>query len=338
MKYRSLGRTGLKVSEISLGTMIFGEQSGRATPEAEAKEILSAFVEAGGNFIDTTNGYAAGRSEEIIGEWMRAQLRDSLVIATKVRFPRGVGPNQEGLSRKHILAEVDNSLRRLQTDYIDLYYLHMWDNQTPLEETLRALDDLVAAGKVRYSGVSNFKAWQVMKALAISDARGYARFAAAQYQYSLVVRDIDHEFLDLMESEGLGHCPWGPLGGGFLTGKYMKGQRPEEGRISKTPDEWEESWEKRNTVRNWGILEAVDAVAQKHDTTLSQVAINWLLTRPAISSVIVGVRTMLQLVDNLGAAEWALDSTDIEVLESASVPKPPYPYRLIEKSGGRSNS
>jgi aryl-alcohol dehydrogenase-like predicted oxidoreductase len=318
--------------------MIFGEQSGRATPDGEAKEILSAFIEAGGNFIDTANGYAAGRSEEIIGEWMQGLPRDSMVIATKVRFPRGGGPNEEGLSRKHIMAEVENSLRRLRTDYIDLYYLHMWDTETPLEETLRALDDLVTAGKVRYTGVSNFKAWQVMKALAISDTNGYARFAAGQYQYSLVVRDIEHEFLDLMESEGLGHCPWGPLGGGFLTGKYMQGQRPEAGRISKTPAEWEESWEKRNTAHNWGILEAVDAVAQKYETTLSQVAINWLLTRRATSSVIVGVRTLAQLADNLGAAGWDLDKKDLATLEKASVPKAPYPYRLIEKSGVRRNS
>ncbi|GAB4479872.1 MAG: aldo/keto reductase [Anaerolineae bacterium] len=338
MRYRQLGRSGLMVAELSLGTMIFGEQSGRATPPEEAHRMLDAYVEAGGNFIDTANVYADGRSEEIVGEWLASQPRDQIVIATKVRFSRGGGPNQEGLSRLHIMAEVENSLRRLRTDHIDLYYAHMWDPVTPIEETLRAFDDLVRTGKVRYIGVSNFTAWQVMKALAVSEAHGWSRFVAAQYQYSLVTRDIEYEFLPLFASEGLGLLPWGPLGGGFLTGKYTRGAQPASGRIATTPDHDEEAWGRRSTERNWAILDVVRQIAEWRGKTPTQVSLAWLLQRPTVCSVIIGPRTLEQLTDNLGAAGWNLAAEEMERLDRVSAPGEMYPYRMMGLYGGRRNS
>ena len=218
MECRPLGCSGLMVSELCLGTMIFGDEA-RGADEPTAIRMIHQFLDAGGNFIDTADVYVGGYSEEITGRALKDR-RDRVVLATKVRFAMGDDPNAVGLSRRHVIAGCEASLRRLDTDHVDLLYVHMWDPVTPIEETLRALDDLVTAGKVRYIGVSNFKAWQVMKALAVSDACGWARFIAAQYQYSLVVRDIEREFTDLCETEGIGMVPWSPLGGGFLSGKY----------------------------------------------------------------------------------------------------------------------
>jgi aryl-alcohol dehydrogenase-like predicted oxidoreductase len=229
---------------------------------------------------------------------------------------------------------VEASLRRLQTDVIDLLYMHSWDNLTPLEESLRAFDDLVATGKVRYIGVSNFKAWQLMKALAVSDAHGWARFIAAQYQYSLVERSIEPEFLDLCLSEGVGITAWGPLGGGFLTGKYRPGQRPSasvEGRLATARDEWEEAWSRRATERNWQILETMNDIVSAHPgATPSQVALAWLLTRPAIASVILGARTMAQLEDNLRAADIKLSQE--EAGRPGERSSEGYPYRFIRNA------
>jgi len=208
MQYRQLGRSGLLAADICLGTMIFGEEGHRHTPPEDAWRMLDQYVDAGGNFIDTANVYANGRSEEIIGEWLKTQRRDELVIATKVRFSRGDHPNALGLSRFHIMNEVENSLRRLSVDTIDLYYAHMWDNITPIEETLRAFDDLITQGKVRYIGVSNYKAWQVMKTLATGDALNFNRIIAGQYQYSLITRDVEYEYIDLFAAEGVAMVPW----------------------------------------------------------------------------------------------------------------------------------
>jgi aryl-alcohol dehydrogenase-like predicted oxidoreductase len=231
--------------------------------------------------------------------------------------------------------EVDNSLQRLQTDRIDLYYAHMWDPVTPIEETLRAFDDLISAGKVRYIGVSNFKAWQLMKSLAISDANQYARFIAAQYQHSLVVRDIEREFVDVFLDEGLGSVPWGPLGGGFLSGKYHRGERPEKGRLATTPDHDEEAWLRRNSDQNWDIIGIIGEIAEKIGKSYSQIALRWLLDRPEVSSVIVGARTLKQLEDNLGAAGWSLSQGERGRLDAASATRPGYPYRMIELYGKR---
>lgn len=338
MKFKQLGRSGLIVSDLCLGTMIFGEIGDRGTPADEAARMIDRYLDAGGNHIDTADVYADGRSEEIVGKAIAAR-RAQIVLATKVRFPRGDGPNEAGLSRHHIVEGVNASLRRLGTDYIDLYYMHAWDPVTPIEESLRAFDDLISAGKVRYIGVSNFKAWQVMKALAVSDAHGWSRFVAAQYQYSLVKRDIEYEFGDLCASEGIGITPWGPLGGGFLSGKYRRGQRPQaadEGRIATTPESYEESWERRATDRNWQIIEALGRIAEVRGVTYSQVALAWLRAQPTVASVIMGARTMQQLEDNLGAANLDLSDDEVAALNHVSAPPEVYPYHMIATGAARS--
>lgn len=333
MKYRQLGKSGLLVSSLCLGTMIFGEDTPRATLPEEAERIIRHFLGVGGNHIDTANVYAGGRSEEIIGKALKGYPRDQVVLATKVRGKIGEGPNDRGLSRYHMMNSVEASLQRLQTDVIDLLYVHMWDPITPLEETLRTLDDLVRTGKVRYIGVSNFKAWQIMKALAVSDSHSWVRFVAAQLQYSLVVRDIEREFSDLCLNEGLGITPWGPLGGSFLTGKYHPDHRPtsaSEGRLGWSPLEHEEAWDRRATERNWRTLETVDEIVKAHPgATYSRVALAWLLSRPAVSSVIFGARTMDQLEDNLGTTELQLTEDEMARLNQISAPEEGYPYRMI---------
>jgi aryl-alcohol dehydrogenase-like predicted oxidoreductase len=335
MKYKSLGRSGLMVSELCLGTMIFGEEGSRGTDQATAQRMIHQFLDAGGNHIDTANVYASGRSEEILGQAIQGK-RDQVVLATKVRFAMGEGSNDLGLSRYHIMRSVEDSLHRSQTDHIDLLYMHCWDPLTPLEESLRAFDDLVRAGKVRYIGVSNFKAWQLMKALSLSDAHGWARFVAAQYQYSLVVRDIEAEFTELCVSEGVGIVPWGPLGGGFLSGKYQRGERPAQGRIATMPDHAEESWRRRAKERNWRILEVMDDIVTSYGrATHSQIALAWLLAQPAVDSVIIGVRTVAQLEDNLGAIELQLPPEEISRLNEISAPEEGYPYQFIRTYGAR---
>jgi aryl-alcohol dehydrogenase-like predicted oxidoreductase len=333
MKFNQLGRSGLLVSDLCLGAMIFGEESTRGTPPAEAERMINRYLDAGGNFIDTSDVYADGRSEEIVGRVIK-EKRDQIVVATKVRFASGQGPNDAGLSRRHILQAAHASLRRLNSDYIDLYYMHGWDALTPLQESLRTFDELVTAGKVRYIGVSNFKAWQVMKALALSDRSEWVRFVAGQYQYSLVKRDIEYEFSDLFLSEGIGLMPWGPLGGGFLSGKYRRDQRPQaasEGRIATTSDDTEEAWQRRNTERNWHIVETVNEVAKERSATTPQVALAWLRAQPMVTSVILGARTLSQLEDNLGAADLELSAEEIAKLNQASAPPELYPYNLIEQ-------
>jgi aryl-alcohol dehydrogenase-like predicted oxidoreductase len=310
--------------------MVFGEDSIRAAEEATAVRLMHQFIDAGGNHIDTANVYAGGRSEEIVGKAIKDR-RDKVVLATKVRFPMGEDPNELGLSRYHIIRSVEDSLRRLQTDAIDLLYMHAWDPLTPLEESLRTFDDLVTAGKVRYIAVSNFKAWQVMKALGVSERNAWVRFVAAQYQYSLVERNIESEFIDLCLNEGLGIVPWGALGGGFLSGKYRRDERPEDGRLAMMPDDTEEAWDRRNVAKNWRILDVVDDVVKSHDgLTHSQVALAWLLAQPAVDSVLIGVRTEVQLKDNLRAAELQLSSDELARLDDVSALEEGYPYRFLK--------
>jgi len=265
--------------------------------------------------------------------------RDQVVLATKVRFSMGEGVNDEGLSRYHIHNSVEASLRRLQTENIDLLYMHCWDPISPIEESLRAFDDLIRQGKVRYIGVSNFKAWQLMKALGLSDRNSWAKFIAAQYQYSLVERNIEHEFTDLCLTEGVGIVPWGPLGGGFLTGKYHRGKKPDdssEGRIATMAEDTEESWQNRNIDRNWQILETIDDIVRnKEHASHSQVALSWLLNQPAIDSVIVGVRTIEQLEDNLLATDVDLSRDELALLNRVSEPALQYPYRFLQNYGER---
>ncbi len=334
MQYKPLGKSGLLVSTLCLGTMVFGEESLRGADRKSATRLIHGFLDAGGNHIDTANVYAGGRSEEIVGAAIKDR-RDRVILATKVRHATGQDLNDQGLSRYHMVRSVEASLRRLQTDVIDLLIAHAWDPLTPLEETLRAFDDLVASGKVRYIGVSNFKAWQLMKALALSDAHSWSRFTAAQYQYSLVERNIEHEISELCSHEGLGLTPWGPLGGGFLSGKYHPDEKPQEGRLAMMPDETEESWSRRSKERNWSILQVVAEIARQHQATHSQVALAWLLYRPAVCSVIIGARTLAQLDENLAAGQLALSEEELARLSKASEPDDPYPYRFLELYGSR---
>ena len=333
MKYKPIGKSGLISSKLTLGTMIFGERADRSTPKKEALRLIDTYLDAGGNHLDTADVYAEGRSEEIVGEAMKSR-RSELLISTKVRFRTQGHINGDGLSRLHIMEGVHASLGRLQTDYIDLLYLHCWDPITPLEETLRALEDLIRSGKVRYMGISNFKAWQLMKAQGLSTQLNLNRFIAAQYQYSLVKRDLEYEFFDLCESEGIGLLPWGPLGGGFLTGKYTK-EGPVSGRIATTSKETEESWERRNTVQNWQIMEKVQELSRKYGASPSQVALAWILSKEVVSSVIIGVRTHKQLVDNLEAKNVELSAADVAELDDLSTLPELYPYRMIEAYGKR---
>ncbi|MDX5892496.1 aldo/keto reductase [Rubrobacter radiotolerans] len=329
MEYRRLGSTGLMVSELCLGTMTFG----READEETSKELLGLFVEAGGNFVDTADIYEAGLSEEITGRAISLSgvPREELVLATKVRFPMGEGPNDLGLSRKHIISGCEASLRRLGTDYIDLYQVHMWDAATPLDETLSALTDLARAGKVRYIGCSNFMAWQLMKALWRSELRGYERFVSLQPQYSLVERNIEREVLPACVEEGVGVLPWGPLGGGFLSGKYRRGEEPPgDSRIAGTPDEFEEAWHRRAVERNWRTLDVVEEIAEETGKSFPQIALNWLLCQPGVTAPILGARKPEQLRDNLGASGWKLDAEQVEKLSEASAIEKLYPERMIE--------
>ncbi len=333
MKYQQIGKSGLITSNLTLGTMIFGENSSRSTPEKEAIRIIDHYLAQGGNHIDTADVYAEGRSEEIIGKALHKKRKD-VILSTKVRFSNSKKPNNNGLSRLHIIDGVNASLKRLKTDYIDLLYVHCWDPLTPIEETVRVLEDLIRSGKVRYIGISNFKAWQLMKALGLCSLLNTNSFIAGQYQYSLVKRDIEYEFFDLFESEGIGLLPWGPLGGGFLTGKYDK-SKPKNGRISSSPNQNEESWDRRNTNKNWNILDVVKKIALKHNATPTQISIAWLLSKKVIPSVILGVRTFEQLEDNLGANRIEFSENEIQILNDVSKLPELYPYRLIEVYGNR---
>ncbi|MDP9454402.1 MAG: aldo/keto reductase [Actinomycetota bacterium] len=326
MDYRRLGRTGLMVSELCLGCMTFG----REIDEEGSRGIIARFLEAGGNFIDTADVYENGLSEEITGRVLKGVPRDDYVLATKVRFPMGDGPNDVGLSRKHVISGCEASLRRLGMDHIDLYQVHAWDAATPIEETLQALDDLVRAGKVRYVGVSNFNAWQIMKSVCASEARRLARFVSLQPQYSLVERNIEYEVLPVCREEGLGVIPWGPLGGGFLSGKYWRGEEPPEGsRIAGAPDELEEAWKKRAVERNWRTLDVIGEISEATGKSYAQISLNWLLRQPGVVAPILGARRLDQLEDNLGAAGWKLSEEEVSRLSEASAPPDLYPYNII---------
>jgi aryl-alcohol dehydrogenase-like predicted oxidoreductase len=328
MQFRRLGTTGLMVSELCLGCMTFG----RELDEEGSKEIVSRFLEAGGNFIDTADVYERGASEEIVGRALKGVRREDVVLATKVRFPIGEGPNDVGLSRKHIISGCDASLARLGTDYVDLYQVHAWDAATPLEETLSALTDLVRAGKVRYVGVSNFAGRQLMKSLWVSDARGLERFVCLQPQYSLVERNIEREILPVCLEEGLGVIPWSPLGGGFLSGKYRRGEEPVQGsRIAEAVESMEEHWDRRATERNWRTLDVVGEISEETGKSYAQISLNWLLRQRGVTAPIIGARRLDQLEDNLGATGWELGEEQVARLSQASAIEEVYPYRFIRE-------
>lgn len=331
MEYRFLGSTGLKVSELCLGAMTFSW----STNKEDSHWILDRFVEAGGNFIDTADVYSRGGSEEVVGGWLKDQSRDELVIATKVRFPMGEGPNEIGLSRKHILAGVEASLRRLQTDYIDLYQVHCWDSGTPPEETLTTLNSLVNSGKVRYIGASNFSGWQLQKAIDLSRQMGLERFVCLQPLYNLLDRSIEWELIPVCKNEGIGVIPWSPLRGGWLAGKYQRGMTsPPEGTRVKMAEErgWGETFTDYNTEHTWNLLDNLYAEAKELEKTPAQVALRWLMQRPAVTAPIIAARTREHLEDNLGASGWSLNSEQMDRLTQASDKPLPYPYETLQRS------
>ncbi len=315
MEFRKLGRTGLKVSELCMGTMQFGWTA----DEPLSHQILSAAFEQGLNFLDTADVYSrwvegnpGGVSEQILGRWMKQAgiPRDQIVLATKVRGRMGDGPNDQGLSRLHIIQAVEDSLRRLGTDYIDLYQTHSHDPETPIEETLRALDDLVHAGKVRYVGCSNYPAWLLMESLWVSDVRNLVRYDSLQPHYSIAHRDeFERELAPVCRSYGIGVIPYSPLAGGFLTGKY----RPDD--PIPASDRAGGVQRRYFNERGWKVLAAVEKVGKEHGKSISQTALAWLLSQDHISSPIIGPRTMEQLSDNLGAAGFRLSPEEMEFLD-----------------------
>jgi aryl-alcohol dehydrogenase-like predicted oxidoreductase len=328
MEYRRLGDTGLMVSELCLGCMTFG----READEEDSKRLVDRFLEAGGNVIDTADVYSKGVSEEITGRAIKG-VRDDVVLATKVYFPMGEGPNDAGLSRKHVTQGCEDSLRRLGTDYIDLYQVHCWDGATSLEETLSALTDLVRAGKVRYIGVSNFTGWQLMKSLGVGEANDFERFVCLQPQYSLVERNIEREILPVCAREGLGVIPWSPLGGGFLSAKYRRSEEPPEGsRISEAVESMEEYWDRRATERNWATLDVVGRISEETGKSYAQISLNWLLRQDGVTAPIIGARTLEQLEDNIGASGWELTEEQVNELSEASALEDVYPYRFIRNA------
>ncbi len=322
MRIRRLGRTGLKVSNLCLGTMTFGNRD-YGCDEETARGIINRFLDAGGNFIDTADVYSGGGvSEEILGRALKGN-RHQVVLATKVAGPMGAGPNDIGLSRRHILDAVDASLRRLETDFIDLYQVHAYDPTTPLDETLRALDDCVRSGKVRYIGCSNYSAWQLAKATGLARELGTARYVCLQPQYSLVCRYIEREHLPLCIEEGFGVIPWSPLGGGLLTGKFRRGEEAPAGTRLGTDTM------ARNrflTDRNLEVVEAVVQVAERIGRTPGQVALAWVAQQPGITAPIFGARTLEQLEQNLAAGDLRLDDEALKRLDEASALPLVYPY------------
>lgn len=328
MEYRFLGKTGLKVSELCLGAMTFGW----TTSEEDSRQIMDRFVEAGGNFIDTADVYSGGVSEEIVGRWLKDKPRDQFVVATKVRFQMGESPNAVGVSRKHIMAAVEASLRRLGTDYLDLYQVHAWDPITPLEETLSTLDTLVKQGKVRYLGASNFKGWQLQKAIELSRQRSWEPFVCLQPLYNLLDRGVELELVDVCQNEGLGVIPWSPLRGGWLSGKYQRGMTapPAGTRVEIAENRgWGETFTDYNTEHTWHLLDTLYTVTKEVEKTPAQVALRWLLQRPGVTAPIIAARVMAHLEDNLGASGWALTETQMVSLTTASDKPLPYPYDLL---------
>ena len=327
-----LGNTGVKVSELCFGAMTFGG-AGYWTrigtvQQKEADELVSIALDGGINFFDTADVYSEGLSEEILGKALGKKRKD-IVLATKVRGRTGPGPNETGLSRRHIIEACDASLKRLGTDYIDLYQVHSFDPRTPLEETLRALDGLVRAGKVRYIGASNFAGWQLMKALALSDRLNLERFVTLQALYSLISRDLENELIPLSLDQKLGILPWSPLGGGFLTGKYRRGKpRPEGARRSTTEGQFLQFDEEKG----FDIVDELERTAVRHSSTITQAALNYLLRKPGVTSVIIGARNREQLADNLKADDWEMSPEEVLRLDELSRPARVYPYWTLEST------
>lgn len=325
--YRTLGRSGLRVSPLCLGTMTFGTDWSLGCDEASARSMLERYLGAGGNFLDTANIYTKGHSEAMLGAWFAERGgRDRVVIASKFGGNLRPGdPNGGGAGRKAILQQLEDSLRRLRTDYLDLYWLHFEDPHTPMDETMRALDDLVAAGKVRYLGVSDTPAWRIARAQAEATFRSWSPFIALQIEYSLVERSVEHELLPMARELGLGVTPWSPLRGGLLSGKYRRDRIPEQGRHQPGAS-------KSLTERNFAILDALESVAQETGVGMAQAAIAWVLGRDGVASPILGARTLQQLEDNLAALEVRLGAEQVQRLDQASEPHPHFPQSFLRNT------
>jgi aryl-alcohol dehydrogenase-like predicted oxidoreductase len=335
MEYRFFGATGLKVSELCLGTQTFGW----VADEKTAHQQLDLFVEQGGNFIDTANIYNQGLAESILGSWLKKRgNRHALVLTSKVFFSIGPGPNDSGLSRKHIVSALEDSLKRLGTEYLDLYQAHCYDYTTRIEETLGAFHDLVAAGKVRHIGVSNWNASQLVKAILLGRQRLSLPIASLQAEYSLSVRSTEWELLPVCREEGLGFMAWSPLAGGWLSGKYRRGEVPPENSRVGRKDRWDDQPEQRESETTWRVVEALRQVGQAQGKTPAQVALNWLLHQWEGIVPILGARTTEQLKENLGAAGWKLSVEELELLEAASREPLPYPYRFLQRYSKRKES
>ena len=329
MEYRTLGRSGCAVSSLCLGTMTFGVE----TDEPGAHAQLDRFIEAGGNLVDTADVYGDGRSEEIIGRWFASRPSDvtePVVLATKGRFARGGdnSPNGAGLSARHLTRALDASLRRLGLESVDLYQVHAYDPLTPLEETLRTLEAFIQAGKIRYYGLSNFTGWQLTKAVHLARALNVAEPVTLQPQYSLLAREIEWEIVPAVQDAGLGLLPWSPLGGGWLSGKYQRDQRPTGAtRLGDDPNRGMEAYDRRGTERTWNVIDAVQKVAEDRGVSMAEVALAWVTARPAVTSTILGARTLSQLDTNLRAADLHLTAAETAALAAAGDPHPvDYPY------------
>lgn len=329
LEHRQLGQSGLELSVFGMGTMTFGDESDESTSRA----MLDFFVDAGGTFIDTADVYAAGVSEEIIGRWLASRSGpEGLVLATKGRFATGDGPDDRGAGRRHLERALDASLRRLGVEVIDLYQIHGWDPETPIEETLATLNDFVAKGKVKHIGLSNVTGWQLLQALLVARYEGWAPIVSLQPQYNLLARQVDWDLLPICLEQNIGVLPWSPLGGGWLSGKYSPDQVPTgPTRLGEEPDRGVESYFRRNRDRIWAIVDEVKAVATERGVKPSQIALAWLRQRPGITSVILGARNVSQLSDNLAQASLNLGPDEVERLDRISDPGlPEYPYRFLE--------
>ena len=336
MRNKPLGRTGLFVSELCLGTMTFGGEDGiwsqiGQLQQSDAERLLGTALDAGINFIDTANVYAGGRSERITGQALKnlGVARDSVIVATKVFGDTGAGPNARGASRSHIIDAVKASLARLQLDHIDLYQLHGFDPATPIDETLRALDTLVRHGHVRYIGVSNWAAWQIAKALGISERLGLARFESLQAYYTLAGRDLERELIPMLQSEGVGLMVWSPLAGGLLSGKYRQGATAEAGSRRSQFD-----FPPVDRDRAERCVETMRPIADAHGVSVAQVALAWLLQQAQVTSVIVGAKTAAQLTDNIGATDLQLTRAELDALDAVSELPREYPGWMLERQGG----
>lgn len=329
MEYRVLGNSGLYVSELCFGTATFGGGTGfeawGSTQVDDAKRIIDICFDAGINFFDTADIYSQGASEEVLGKAIAGKKRTELILSTKATFPFGEGPNNQGSSRYRLIQQVEGSLKRLNTDYIDVYHMHGFDAVTPVEETLRALDDLVESGKIRYIACSNFSGWHLMKSLAISEKYGWNKYVAHQVYYALTNRDYEWELMPLAEDQKVGAIVWSPLAGGRLGGKFSRSKEwPTFGRVAEGGSPVHEAAvEKEKLFR---ITDALEAIAAETGKKIPQIALNWLLQRPTVTSLIIGARNEEQLHDNLGSVGWKLNEAQMKRLNDASKTSVPYPY------------